>query len=1044
MARPLIFLIFYLLLLFPTLYFPYREGGALDTAFAQETSASPLNEGIQLLNEGKPDEALKAFEKASAADPENPLPHYYAGVAYHRNRQPVPAMNSLNRALSLRPGMPEAILEIGKIMEELGLFDRAREAYRTVASGKENAELVQEAEERIRRLTIMEHSRAAARLFQEKRWEEALKELETVLSLAPEDAEARYASGIAYQRLGQFNKAVEAFQKVTDINPAHVNALMQQAGTYDLIGNYEKAMEVFRKVISLNPDSPQAKEAGERISEDQKKIETRHHFEAAADMIRKEQWQEALQETRAVLTVEPANPSALFNLGLIQYNLKQNDDAIEALKKAIEADPKLQKAYFQLGVIYDDLGRLSDAISAYEQVLTIGEQGTEAEKAKARIDIIKPLLEVEERAGAAKELITKEDVSGAIKEMEALIAIKRDDARLHLSLAVLYIKGSRVRDAAFTLEKAVTLSPKDPEIRFLLGQVYDGLREYKKSMEAYSAAIDLEKEAPRVEEARSRLRAVTIRFHFDQGKRLLTAGNYEAALTEMQAILEMTPDDPVALFNSGVLYERLNRTEEAEVALKKTISRAPDYVQAYLQLGAVLERLRKFQEAREAFKMVIEIQKEGTETRVARSRLDQMKEVEDLSDRLKKSFERMENKDWEGARKEMETVLALYPKNYIAYYYLGVILENLDIKDEARVALKKAIEINPGFTKAYIVLGNLYVREEEYEEARKIFKDLTAVAEGSPDAEVAEERLKQLRDWHGSFSMTHSFNSNIAFRANAESTVQSTYGLGLNYTIFRPKNGSLFAGLSGNQSVYYDTQLEGNGYTLQVNGVQRLQQDRTISGSISSSRSFFEGRLTYVNNELSLVATTEPRYIPTIAALSYKGSRGWSPVNKTSNSEQHNLTLTVSQKLSVRDNLSGSYSFSVYKNLDAIASNYANRTNAISVSYSRPIVAHLGLSLGYSISLVDYSNPDSTTFFQRFRRNVNQSYSGGLTLSFTEYVNFSLGYNFSYVLSHTNLAPLTSEEQQKLEDLLASPVPTVGGGGGYYQHNIGISISTPF
>src|SRR3972149_782530 len=299
-------------------------------------------------------------------------------------------------------------------------------------------------------------------------------------------------------------------------------------------------------------------------------------------------------------------------------------------------------------------------------------------------------------------------------------------------------------------------------------------------------------------------------------------------------------------------------------------------------------------------------------------------------------------------------------------------MQMIEIMFLKRITFKKTIEINPGFTRAYISLANLYISEYEYEEARKTYKEVIAIAEGSPDAEVAETRLKQIRDLRGSLSMTHSFNSNIAFRAKAQSTVQSSYGLGLNYTILRPKDGSLFAGLSANQSIYYDTQLEGNSYT---------------------------------------------------------GSLGRSPVNKTSNSEQHNLTLAVSQKLSVRDNVSGSYSFSVYKNLDTIASNYANRTNALSISYSRPIVAHLGLSLGYSISLVNYSNPDSTTLFQRFRRNVNQSYTGGLNLSFTEYINFSLNYNFSYVISRTNLDPLTFEEQQKLEDLLASPIPTVGGGG---------------
>ncbi|MBI5407208.1 MAG: tetratricopeptide repeat protein [Nitrospirae bacterium] len=999
---------------------------------------------MQLLNEKRLDDALKAFEEAMVQEPQNPLPPYYAGLAYQMKGDLRNALTLLNRALNIESGMPLALLRIGIILEEMGRLEMAADAYRALVAREEEIPQVLEARERLKRITATLHHRKAGRLFQERRYEESLKELEAVTSLTPENAEAHYATGMTYQRLGRLREAIAAYKKATEIDPGNINAHMQLAMTYETVAAYDDAIASYRKVISLAPGLPQAKEAEERIKENEKRMETRGHFEAAADFIRKEQWSEALVETKAILSIEPKNPSALFNLGLIHHNLKEEDAAIEALNQAVEADPKLQKGYYQIAVIYDDRGQFEEAIKTYEQVVAINDKGEEADKARKRIEILRGLVETEEKVLGAKEFLKKNDIAGAIREVEGLISLKKEDPNLFLTLAILYQKAGRPLDAAPVMEKAVILSPKDPKLRYYLARLYEGLQESKKAIEVYKALASLEKETPMGKEAQAKVETLSLKLHFEQAKESLLAGDYEASLQEMKAILEISPDAPVALFNSAVLYDRLNRTDEAEAFLRKTIALAPGYVQAHLQLGLVLEKLRRFKEAREVYERVIGMQGEGKESDIARSRLLSLKEYEDLTMHIQEGINFMEKGEWERARREIESIIAANPGNYIGYYYMGIILDHTDIVDEAKAAYKKAIEINPKFTQAYIRLGDLLSRKIELEEARKYYQIVIDIGKDTPDAEVAAERLKSFKAWGGSLAVTHGFNSNIAFRAKAQSAANSSYALSMSYLLLRRKDWNLVAGLSASESIYYKTQLQGNGYTLQMNGVRQFPQDRSISGSASYSKSFFEGKPTFVNSKISGVASTEPRSIPTSASLSYNASWGRSYVNKVSNAEQHNLTLSLSQKLSVRDSVSGSYSFSVYKNLDVIGSNYANRTNALSVGYSRPLVPHLGLSLGYSISLVNYSNPDSTSLFQRFRRNVNQSYSGGLSLSFTERVTLSLNYNFAYAFSRTNLPPLSAEEQQKLEDLLASPIPTVGGGGGYYQHNMGISLSTTF
>lgn len=1026
------------------LFNPILQNGTWEL-YAQETpSVSLLEKGKKLLEENKADDALKVFEEALSQNPNDPLLYYYSGVAYHLKRQPQQALAMLSKALELFPGMPQAILKIGIIFEEVRRFDKAIESYRTVIESKADAAIIKEAEERLRKLNITVHFRNAGKLFQEKKFEDSLAELQIVLSLSPEHVDAHFASGMAFQRLGKLKEAIDEFKKVAELNPAHPDALYQAALTYEAQSAYEEAIEAFKKIISIAPESKNAKEAEKRIEENVRRLNTRKHFEATAEFMRKEMWPEALKEGREVLAVEPKNPNALFNLGLILYQIKDNTPAIDALKQAIEIDPKFQKAILQLGVIYDDQGNYREAAGYYKQVLEINEKTSEGEKAKERIEVLRYITESEEKATATMDLLKNKDVEGAIKETEALLLVRKDDPKLFYTLAVLYMTASRLKDAVATLEKAIALDPGNKEMRFLVAQLYESIKEYQKAADAYHVVVTLEGESPRGKEAAVKAITMVTRSHFEKGKRFMTGGSYEAALQEMQSILEISPDEPIALFNIGILYDRLNRPEDAVDSLKRAVLISPDYIQAYTQLGLVFEKLRKFPEAREAYGKVISLQTKGRESQIARAKIELLNEYETLSAHLDKGIKLMDEKDWAGARKEFNTGIALNPKNYLGYYYLGAVLIREGIYDEAKAAYKKVIEINPKYFSAYLSLAALLVKLEEYGEARDLYLKVVKLGEQTPEADMASEMLKQLKPWMFSFSMSQSYNTNIAFRSNAQSDFSSNYSLGLNYIILRQKGWNLATSLSGSESIYFKTQLKGEGYNLSLSGSRQFSEESSISSSISYSKSLFMGKPTFVNTIINCVAKIEPRAIPTSASISYSGSRGISFMNKASNAEKHSLSLSVSQKLSVKDSVSGSYSFSIHKNLDLLGSNYANRSHSISVNYGRPIFSILGINMGYNYSLINYSNPDSTTFFQQLRTNTNQSLSSSLSLDLSKDVSISLSYNFAYAISRTNLPTPTAEERQKLQDILASPIPTVGGDGGYYSHAIGLHFSTIF
>jgi regulator of sirC expression with transglutaminase-like and TPR domain len=88
-----------------------------------------------------------------------------------------------------------------------------------------------------------------------KIWRDSLTLWNYELELFPEDApKAYYLRGEAYEKLGNYNQALDDFKKSIELNPYYESGYMGRGILYAKSGNYQQAIEDFDHAIRINPN----------------------------------------------------------------------------------------------------------------------------------------------------------------------------------------------------------------------------------------------------------------------------------------------------------------------------------------------------------------------------------------------------------------------------------------------------------------------------------------------------------------------------------------------------------------------------------------------------------------------------------------------------------------------------------------------------------------------------------------------------------------------------------------------------------------------
>ena len=194
------------------------------------------------------------------------------------------------------------------------------------------------------------------------RTNEAIEKYREAVRLDPGNADMHYYLARAYAKKGQVNLAISEFQKTLAIDKQHFGAHLEIGLVYQNTGDINQAIVHFAKAVSLNPYSADA----------YYNLGFSHMKQGMIDM--------AINEYQKAIQIKPDHVLAHHKLGIAFGMKKLFARAIEELQSALRLHPRSAAINYDLAITYMNMGNRDQAIHWLQQTLRLQPSHSGAEQ----------------------------------------------------------------------------------------------------------------------------------------------------------------------------------------------------------------------------------------------------------------------------------------------------------------------------------------------------------------------------------------------------------------------------------------------------------------------------------------------------------------------------------------------------------------------------------------------------------------------------------------------------------------------------------------
>lgn len=547
--------------------------------------------------------AIEELRKAVEYDPQNPMLSAELAELYARSGRIRDAISEAQEILKKDPANLQARRLLGRIyVRTLGDLQAPAASRETLGRAIEQYEEIVRLDPRDTDSMLM-----LARLYRfgndTTRAEATLKR---ILAVEPESEQALSSLAMLYSDLGQYQQAISLLEKVTGKNP-NPQLLGMLARAYEEAHDYANAAAIYRRALETDKENTDLRRG------------------LAQSLLAADKLEEALAEYRAVIEVEPEDAGSYLRISQIYRAQRKYDLAQTNLAKARTLDPenleipfneallaeaqgKFQEAIRLMGELVASTARPNDNYTPAEQrnralfLERLGDLYRQVENYAAAIETFQKMLALDEdsrrasvwiietyrmarqldRAIQEAEAALKKspddrslqmvvagllgdrgDTEAAVQRLRALLKKTAEDREVYLSLAQVYERGKRYREAEEAVHQAEKLSQKPQEMEpclFLLGAIYERQKRYDQAEEQFKRVLAINPK-----------NAGTLNYLgymlADRGARL------PESVELIKRALEIDPHNGAYLDSLGWAYFKMNQLDLAEEYLRKAAER---------------------------------------------------------------------------------------------------------------------------------------------------------------------------------------------------------------------------------------------------------------------------------------------------------------------------------------------------------------------------------------------------------------------------------------------------------------------------------------
>jgi tetratricopeptide (TPR) repeat protein len=389
--------------------------------------------------------------------------------------------------------------------------------------------------------------------FQDE-WEDSLREYLEAVQTDPQLAEAHYNLGVAFAARSQLDRAISAFKESLEHNPNLYEAHFSLGRCYQRFDDAGRAYIHYSNACNARPHA----------AEPRYYLGLMHQSHGAHELA-KRCFADALRVEPTFISPE-VEDELLVNRSedeVVQwyYRLSQDlkhqhyeEEAERIYRALLQWRPQEYDAHYLLGNLLARSHRWDEAMDEYAQVPPQNKHYVEA---RLRMSAV---FRLRKRPKEAYELLFE------------CAKLHPGNGKLFLSMGKLLYDMGKYEAARRSFERAVQLSPQDPQANYLLGFVYMMLGRESWTLAAWRKAVEL---APNSHSLR-----------YDLGYIYVRRGRYDLAAVEFTKVLENWPDDVETNFMLGLCYKELMEPTKSITLLEKVLRRNPRHAQALFYLGA--------------------------------------------------------------------------------------------------------------------------------------------------------------------------------------------------------------------------------------------------------------------------------------------------------------------------------------------------------------------------------------------------------------------------------------------------------------------------